>query len=123
MQASQKVAKTAASSKLFSFYDEEPLSYPDYKVESVSFSGKPYKESKIIDGPEQLDYHNENKMLESIVIVEDVTGTTPPDIPFSSRVFPHVEEEVTDEFPSHRDTETESTAQGSESEVEFSLIP
>ncbi|KAF2285629.1 hypothetical protein GH714_006055 [Hevea brasiliensis] len=112
------VSKTAASSKLFSFYDEDPLNYPDHKVEIVSISRKPYEGPKIRDAPQRLDDHHENKVLESVVIVEDVTGTTPPDIPFSSRVFPQIEEEATDEFPSHRDAETESTAQGSVSEAD-----
>ncbi|KDP20333.1 hypothetical protein JCGZ_06419 [Jatropha curcas] len=111
-----KSAKNAATSRMFYLYDEDPVDCRDDKVEieNNGFRRQAYDEPMIKNAPQRLDYPHGNE--ESVVIVEDVTGTTPPDIPLALRVVPHVEQEAADEFPDHRDSETESTIQGSEYE-------
>ncbi|KAJ0092626.1 hypothetical protein Patl1_25883 [Pistacia atlantica] len=62
---------------------------------------------------------HEDKMLKSRVIVKDVTDSTPPDIPSSLVVVPHVQHNGSDEYPSQRETEAESMNQsdGEEAKV------
>ncbi|XP_050220182.1 uncharacterized protein LOC126670483 isoform X2 [Mercurialis annua] len=113
----QKSGTSTVSNRVISCYDEYPANYPGNNSENVTIiREQSFKELKIIDALQQLDDLHKNKMLEPAIIVEDVTGTTPPDVPLSSRIIPHVEEEASDGFLSHFDTEVESTARGSESE-------
>ncbi|XP_002518140.2 uncharacterized protein LOC8265633 [Ricinus communis] len=114
VQNSKSVA-TAASGRVVSPYYEDPVNYPGNNVEDVSIRGQLQMELKIRDAPKWLDDLHQNRVLGSVVLVEDVTGTTPPDIPLASRIIPHVEEDASDEFESHI-TEVESTAPESESE-------
>ncbi|KAJ6428333.1 hypothetical protein OIU84_023707 [Salix udensis] len=101
---------------LFAENQKDPLEYP----EKICDKGQSYEEPLDRDAQsvqsQPLDDHHDDKMLEPEVIVEDVTGTTPPDIPFSLNIVPRVEEEVTEEFQSDRDTEAESTCQDQEYE-------
>jgi hypothetical protein len=105
--------------------DEDPVEYPE-KIEKIRDKGQSYEEPLDRDAQfvqsQPLDDHHDDKMLEPEVIVEDVTGTTPPDIPLSLNVVPRVEEEVTEGFQSDRDTEAESTCQAQEYESEVTCI-
>ncbi|KAJ6713789.1 KINASE SUPERFAMILY WITH OCTICOSAPEPTIDE/PHOX/BEM1P DOMAIN-CONTAINING PROTEIN [Salix viminalis] len=106
----------SASTRFVSLCNEDPVEYP----EKICDKGQSYEEPLDRDAQsvqsQPLDDHHDDKMLEPEVIVEDVTGTTPPDIPFSLNIVPRVEEEVTEEFQSDRDTEAESTCQDQEYE-------
>ncbi|KAJ6307617.1 hypothetical protein OIU76_017417 [Salix suchowensis] len=106
----------SASTRFVSLCNEDPVEYP----EKIRGKGQSYEEPLDRDAQsvqsQPLDDHHDDKMLEPEVIVEDVTGTTPPDIPFSLNIVPRVEEEVTEEFQSDRDTEAESTCQDQEYE-------
>ncbi|KAL9386583.1 hypothetical protein Peur_019707 [Populus x canadensis] len=109
----------SASSRLDSLCHEDPVNYNE-NVEKIHDKGLSYKES--IDGDalyvqsQPLDNNHDDKIAEPGVIVEDVTGTTPPDIPFSLNVVPRVEEELAEGFQSDGDIEVESTGQEYESE-------
>ncbi|KAL9406967.1 hypothetical protein Peur_003939 [Populus x canadensis] len=111
----------SASTRFVSLCDEDPVEYPE-KIETIRDKGQSYEEPLDRDAQfvqsQPLDDHHDDKMLEPEVIVEDVTGTTPPDIPLSLNVVPRVEEEVTEGFQSDRDTEAESTCQDQEYESE-----
>lgn len=101
------------------------MEYPE-KIEKIRDKGQSYEEPLDRDAQfvqsQPLDDHHDDKMLEPEVIVEDVTGTTPPDIPFSLNVVPRVEEELAEEFQSDGDIEVESTGQEYESEVTCFLL-
>ena len=101
------------------------MEYPE-NIEKICDKGQSYEEPLDRDAQsvqsQPLDDYHDDKMLEPEVIVEDVTGTTPPDIPFSLNIVPHVEEEVTEEFQSDRDTEAESTCQDQEYESDVTCF-
>ncbi|KAJ6703105.1 KINASE SUPERFAMILY WITH OCTICOSAPEPTIDE/PHOX/BEM1P DOMAIN-CONTAINING PROTEIN [Salix viminalis] len=109
----------SASSRLDSSFREDPVNYNE-KVEKIHDRGLSYKES--IDGDalyvqsQPLYDHHDDRIAEPVVIVEDVTGTTPPDIPLSLNVVPRVEEELAEGFQSDGDIEVESTGREYESE-------
>ena len=118
-------SNSSASSRLDSLCHEDPVNYNE-KVEKIHDKGLSYEES--IDGDalyvqsRHLDNHHDDKIAEPLVIVEDVTGTTPPDIPLSWNVVPRVEEELAEGFQSDGDIEVESTCQEYESEVTCFLL-
>ncbi|KAJ6414656.1 hypothetical protein OIU84_003622 [Salix udensis] len=109
----------SASSRLDSSFREDPVNYNE-KVEKIHDRGLSYKES--IEGDalyvqsQPLYDHHDDRIAEPVVIVEDVTGTTPPDIPLSLNVVPRVEEELAEGFQSDGDMEVESTGREYESE-------
>lgn len=115
----------SASSRLDSSSREDPVNYNE-KVEKIHDRGLSYKES--IDGDalyvqsQPLYDHHDDRIAEPVVIVEDVTGTTPPDIPLSLNVVPRVEEELAEGFQSDGDIEVESTGREYESEVTCFLL-
>ncbi|CAK7336216.1 unnamed protein product [Dovyalis caffra] len=111
----------SAVSRLNSLCDEYPVDCP-VKVEKIHDKGLSYAEPMDRDAlyvqSQPLDNHHDDKMPEPVVIVEDVTGTTPPDIPLSLNAVPRVEEEVTEGFQSDENTEAASTCQDEEYESE-----
>ncbi|CAL2225622.1 unnamed protein product [Prunus armeniaca] len=111
-----KLATSAASDGEYSALDKDPVNYPEYVVENVGLSRQSSEVTKCDDAipvqSQRLDDHHDNKAKESVVIVEDLTNSTPPGIP-SSKVACHVsniEDEDSDECSSPRETDTGSTA-------------
>ncbi|BBG92649.1 PB1 domain-containing protein tyrosine kinase, partial [Prunus dulcis] len=111
-----KLATSAASDGEYSPLDKDPVNYPEYVVENVGLSRQSSEVTKCDDAiPVQsqcLDNHHDNKATESVVVVEDLTNSTPPGIP-SSKVAYHVsniEDEDSDECSSPREIDTGSTA-------------
>lgn len=119
----QKLATSAASDGEYSPLYKDPVNYPEYVVENVGLSRQSSEVTKCDDAipvqSQPLDNHHENKAPESVVIVEDLTNSTPPGIP-SSKVAYHVsniEDEDSDECSSPRETDTGSTAPESDDKV------
>ena len=66
---------------------------------------------------ERLNYGLENDLLESAVIVEDITDILPPEIPSLSTIVPHIQDDPGDDVSSSGETECESSVPESDSEV------
>ena len=64
---------------------------------------------------ERLNYGLENDLLESAVIVEDITDILPPEAP--SSFVPHVQDDPSDDVSSSGETESEISVPESDSEV------
>ncbi|XP_065862872.1 uncharacterized protein [Euphorbia lathyris] len=109
--ASKKSSTSPASSKIASF--------EHHPIENVGIRGQLHEQAKVRDAPKLSDDHHEKKELHPALIVEDVTGTTPPDISWLSRAIPHIEEHTPDESLSPIDSDVDSTFQESDFEDEI----
>ncbi|XP_055813819.1 uncharacterized protein LOC129883231 [Solanum dulcamara] len=66
---------------------------------------------------QQSDDSYDRKLREIAVIVEDVTDSVPPDIPLSSTIVPHVQDEPSDGLPSaEEETDVENVLEESDYE-------
>ncbi|PQP99426.1 uncharacterized protein Pyn_11980 [Prunus yedoensis var. nudiflora] len=98
---------------------DDPVNYPEYVVENVGLSRQSSEVTKCDDAipvqSQRLDNHHDNKATESVVIVEDLTNSTPPGIPSSKVAYhvSHIEDEDSDECSSPRkQTQEGVTADG-----------
>ncbi|KAJ0035993.1 hypothetical protein Pint_25318 [Pistacia integerrima] len=118
-----KLTRSYASSKEDSIYNEEARNSPHHRIGKIRIrmpSGKDQKsEDPICAQSQASENDHEDKTLKSGVIVKDVTDSTPPDIPSSLVVVPHVQHNGSDEYPSQRETDAESMNQsdGEEAKV------
>lgn len=109
---------SSASDREYSLHDN----YPEYVVEKVGSGRHSFENLKCEDvrpvQSQPLDNHNDNKVTKSVVIVEDLTNSTPPGIPASKAVYrvSHIEDETSDECSSPTETEI-SAAPESERKV------
>ncbi|KAF5464947.1 hypothetical protein F2P56_014984 [Juglans regia] len=101
-------------------YNSDPLDYSDHMVDIVGHGRPSYDEAKfgdVIGVQSQPSYcRPDNKKLESVIIIEDITDSTRPGTPLSSKVFSCTENEANDDFLSPRQTEAENTSLNSECE-------
>ncbi|XP_057466057.1 uncharacterized protein LOC130755628 isoform X1 [Actinidia eriantha] len=92
----------------------------DISVLKVGSGGYSFVESKFRDGIfVRSEFSNnglENGVLESVVIVEDVTDSLPPEVPSSSTIVRHVQDDPSAEVSSSGETESKSSAPESDSE-------
>ncbi|KAG6667790.1 uncharacterized protein LOC122316439 [Carya illinoinensis] len=99
-------------------YNSDPLDYSDHKVDIVGHGRPSYDEAKfgdVIGVQSQPSYcHPDNKKLESVIIVEDITDSTRPGAPLSSKVVSSTENEANDDLLSPRQTEAENATLNSE---------
>ncbi|XVF38063.1 hypothetical protein REPUB_Repub20aG0065500 [Reevesia pubescens] len=97
-----------ASSRLAFLHGEEAASCPEHKAAEVSISAFFYERSKFEDVTGDLvqpsDKPYDGKVIESAVIIEDVTSDTPADIPSSSAVVPQIEHVTVNEIQTTRET-------------------
>ncbi|XP_040993868.1 LOW QUALITY PROTEIN: uncharacterized protein LOC121240468 [Juglans microcarpa x Juglans regia] len=101
-------------------YNSDPLDYSDHMVDIVGHGRPSYDEAKfgdVIGVQSQPSYcRPDNKKLESVIIIEDITDSTRPGTPLSSKVFSCTENEANDDVLSPRQTEAENTTLNSECE-------
>ncbi|XP_057471422.1 uncharacterized protein LOC130760219 [Actinidia eriantha] len=92
----------------------------DTSVLKVGSRGDSFVELKFGDGifvrSERLNYGLENDLLESAAIVEDITDILPPEVPSSSTIVPHVQDDPSDDVSSSGETESENSLPESDSE-------
>ncbi|KAM5553498.1 hypothetical protein ABKV19_025629 [Rosa sericea] len=105
--SSPQMPTSSASDREYSLHDN----YPEYVVEKVGSGRHSFEDPKYEDvcpvQSQPLDNHNDNKVTKSVVIVEDLTNSTPPGIPASKAVYrvSHLEDETSDECSSPTETE------------------
>lgn len=122
----QQKTTSSASDGEYSLHDKDPVNYPEYVVEKMGSGRHSFEDPKCEDvrplQSQPLDNHHDSKVTKSVVIVEDLTNSTPPGIPASKAVYhvSHIEDETSDECPSP--TETDISA-APESEGEVNIFP
>lgn len=93
----QKANADASSRRDVYLLDNESGMYADQKVDKVDIRGHPPESSRVGNstavGSELVDSFGSKIQLES-VIVEDVTDSMPLDFESSSKVVPHVDEDI-----------------------------
>uniref|UniRef100_A0A5B7BJ31 Protein kinase domain-containing protein n=1 Tax=Davidia involucrata TaxID=16924 RepID=A0A5B7BJ31_DAVIN len=101
-------------------HDEDLTNHSNSIVEKVGPGELSHELSKFGDATfvqsQPSDNHHDSIVLESAVIVEDVTDSMPPDIPSSSTAVPYVQVETIEEISSPRERETENVAPESDYE-------
>ncbi|OIT05137.1 serinethreonine-protein kinase ctr1 [Nicotiana attenuata] len=121
------------------FSSEESSFYLDWKnpltsdislpnsATDVAYTHEVSVRQKLADGPHKtMEKGNADgisaasTLPEIAVIVEDVTDSVPPDIPLSSTVIPHVQDEPSDGIPSaEEETDAESVVEESDYDVKI----
>ncbi|KAE8677573.1 Detected protein of unknown function [Hibiscus syriacus] len=100
-----------ASSRQAFLHGEEAASRPNHKSAEVIGSLYFYERSKfeetssVQSQPSPNTYNS--KVIESAVIIEDVTSNTPADVPSSSAVVPHIQHGTSDETKSTEGSKVE----------------
>ncbi|KAK9183303.1 hypothetical protein WN944_026454 [Citrus x changshan-huyou] len=106
-----KKLTSAASSREATINDEDPRIYYNYGAEKIFIrrSNEGQNPRTAVRAQVVLSENDdEHNVLKSAVIMEDVTDSIPPGIPYSSSVVPFVQDDVSDDYPSPMVTETES---------------
>ncbi|KAM1172302.1 hypothetical protein ACFX2I_022421 [Malus domestica] len=113
-----KLATTAAPDGEFSLHDKEPMNYPNVGLSRQS-SEVTNCEDAIPAQLQPLDNWHDNKLTDSVVIVEDLTNMTPSGIPASKVVYhvSHTEDEASDDCSSPGETVTGSLAPASDNKA------
>ena len=123
LKFSQNLTTENASSRRAFLCREEAASCPDHKAAEVSSSVCFYQRSKLKDvtsvQSQPSDNPYETKVIESAVIIKDVSSDTPADIPSSSAVVPYIQDVTSVEIQTTRETKEEIE---SDYEVAFFLI-
>ncbi|GMJ01833.1 hypothetical protein like AT1G04700 [Hibiscus trionum] len=100
-----------ASSRQASLQGKEAANCPGHKSAEVSGSLYFYERLSFEDAtsvqsqPSPISYNS--KLIESAVIIEDVTSNTPSDVPSSSAVVPHIQHGTSDEMKSNKGSKEE----------------
>ncbi|KAM1746397.1 hypothetical protein ACFX11_013032 [Malus domestica] len=121
--STSKLATTAAPDREFSLHDKESRNYPEYLVENICLNKQSSEvtncEGAIPAQSQPLDNRHDNKVTDSVIIVEDLTNNTPPGIPASKVVYnvSHIEDEASDDCSSTGETETGSSATASDNKA------
>ncbi|KAL5781493.1 hypothetical protein ACOSP7_006522 [Xanthoceras sorbifolium] len=115
-----QLTTSAFSSREDFIQDQDPKNYPEHGTEKVDIRNQIsdkgiMSEAAIYVQSQTLENHHENKAIMS-VIVEDVTDNTPINIPSSTTIVPHVQDDASDDYPSPRDTEADSVHPAFDSE-------
>ncbi|KAJ7979682.1 Serine/threonine-protein kinase EDR1 [Quillaja saponaria] len=113
---------TATSGREVCIHHEDPENCPDDRDKKTVITRHSCNEYKFGDmfcvQSQPFDNCDENKVLEPADLVEDLTDSDSSSfIPPSSKIVPHVDDEVSDESPSSEKEEDSSVTPESESEV------
>ena len=117
---------SAASSREATINDEDPRIYYNYRAEKIFIRRSNEGQNPRIAVRAQVvvsENDDEHNVLKSAVIMEDLTDSIPPGIPYSSSVVPFVQDDVSDDYPSPMVTETESAHSDSGLEVALDIFP
>ncbi|XWS35097.1 hypothetical protein CRYUN_Cryun21dG0096900 [Craigia yunnanensis] len=97
-----------ASSRQAFLHSKEATSCPDHKAAEVSGSICFYQRSKLKDvtsvQSQPSDNPHDTMVIESAIIIEDVSSDPPADIPSSSAVVPHIQDVTSVEIQTTRET-------------------
>ncbi|XP_038723559.1 uncharacterized protein LOC120015281 isoform X2 [Tripterygium wilfordii] len=110
-----KSFKSTASRREASYHDENAMNYLDEKIKKAGNVERSFDDLKYGDAfgvlSQPFDNNHDYKALESVITVEEVTGSLPSDIPYATNIVPHVQYEI-------GDTDADNNTQ--ESDREFS---
>ncbi|KAK9003462.1 hypothetical protein V6N11_061024 [Hibiscus sabdariffa] len=100
-----------ASSRQASFHGKEAANCPGHKSAEVSgslyfYERLSFDDATSVQSQPSPNLYN-NKLIESAVIIEDVTSNTPADVPSSSAVVPHIQHGTIDETKSNKGSKEE----------------